>query len=444
MLDHELRHVLNDEIHGRPGLAVMAPARITHLAFTLTKEDSDPLLQVTKLCDAFGVKPPLEEARHHSAELASGLFKYERHGEFYRISVTAQSSRKKQEAISLLPLGWIDDLPGKRLVAIHTEVMSKDMKVPTPGFLKKYFGHEDLAGSRVSHGRATVWTDFKIGDDGYTRMLVQDHGLTPLSLGRVSRRIHEIETYRMMALLAFPLALDLQRRLGALEKSLAETIEGMLSTLGIDEDARLLASLSTTARDVEEMSNHSSFRFAAARAYSALVNKRVAELGEERAVNYQRIGVFLDRRFSPAMTTCFAVAERIADLARRSERASNLLRTRVDIALEGQNQELLRSMEARARQQFMLQETVEGISVVAISYYLFSIVAKFVNGAAGYFFGEGTNFPDWTLVPVILLLVWWGIRRLKRRIRKSHPEIQTTAKMSANVVTAAFPLAERE
>jgi uncharacterized membrane-anchored protein len=170
----------------------------------------------------------------------------------------------------------------------------------------------------------------------------------------------------------------------------------------------------------------------------------VAELGEERAVNYQRIGVFLDRRFSPAMTTCFAVAERIADLARRSERASNLLRTRVDIALEGQNQQLLRSMEARTRQQLMLQETVEGISVVAISYYLFNIVSIFANGAAKYFFGEGVSFPDWALVPAILLLVWWGIRRLKRRIRNSHPEIQTAARTSAKVTIAASPLAERE
>ena len=444
MLDHELRHVLNDEIHGRPGLAVVAPARITHLAFTLGKEDGDPLLQVTKLCDALGLKPPLEGARHHSADLVTGLFKYERHGEFYRISVTAQNTRKKLGAISLLPLGWIDELPGRRLVAIHTEVMSKDMKVPTSQFFKKYFGHEDLAGSKVSHGRATVWTDFKIGDDGYTRILIQDQGLTPLSLGRVSRRIHEIETYRMMALLAFPLAQALQARLGALEKSLAETIEGMLSTHGIDEDAKLLTSLSTTARDVEEISNRSSFRFAAARAYSALVTKRVAELGEERAINCQRIGVFLDRRFSPAMTTCFAVAERIADLARRSERASNLLRTRVDIALEGQNQQLLRSMEARTRQQLMLQETVEGISVVAISYYLFNIVAIFVNGASEFVFGKGTGFPDWALVPVIILLVWWGIRRLKRRIRNSHSENQTAAKTSANMVTAASPLGERK
>jgi uncharacterized membrane-anchored protein len=101
-------------------------------------------------------------------------------------------------------------------------------------------------------------------------------------------------------------------------------------------------------------------------------------------------------------------------------------------------------MEARARQQLMLQETVEGISVVAISYYLFNIVSIFVNGAAKYFFGEGVRFPDWSLVPVILLLVWWGIRRLKRRIRKSHPEIQTMARTSANMVTAASPLGERK
>ena len=157
----------------------------------------------------------------------------------------------------------------------------------------------------------------------------------------------------MMALLAFPLARQLQLEIGPLERSLAETIDGMLSAKGPEEDARLLARLSAIARDVEEMSNRSSYRFAAARAYSSLVSKRIAELGEERVPNCQRLGVFLDRRFSPAMTTCSAVTERIAGLAARSERASNLLRTRVDIALEGQNQQLLRSMEQRAHQQLI-------------------------------------------------------------------------------------------
>jgi uncharacterized membrane-anchored protein len=420
MLDHELRHVLNDEIHGRPGLAVSAPARITHLAFTLAPGDGDPLVQVAKLCDAFGVKPPLGGTQHHAAEFASTMFKYERHGEFYRISVTAQNTRSKKEALSLLPLGWIDELPGKRLVAIHTEIMSRDMKTPTPQFLKTYFGHDDLAGSHVSHNRATLWTDFKIGKEGYTRILVHDRGLTPLSLGRATRRIHEIETYRMMALLAFPVAQGLQKRLGPLEKSLAQTIEGMLSAQNVEDDAALLKSLSTTARDVEEMSSSSSFRFAAARAYTALVTKRIAELGEERVPNCQRIGVFLDRRFSPAMTTCLAVADRIADLAKRSERASNLLRTRVDIALEGQNQQLLRSMDARARQQLMLQETVEGISIVAISYYLIAIASKFVESFGKEVLGREFKTVDWILVPLVVLFVWLGIRRLKNRIRKSQ------------------------
>jgi len=81
----------------------------------------------------------------------------------------------------------------------------------------------------VSHGRATLWTNFKIGDDGYTRTLVHDQRLTLLSLGRVTRRIHEIETYRMTALLAFLVTLDLQKKLRPLEQSLALTIEGMAS-----------------------------------------------------------------------------------------------------------------------------------------------------------------------------------------------------------------------
>ena len=417
MRDHELRLVLNDELHGRPGLAVKAPARITHLAFTIGEDDPDPLRQVEKLCDAFGVMPPAPGSPHHAAEIDGGLFKYERHGEFYRVSITAEGNGGRSEAIAMLPMGWIDELPGKRLVAIHTHILAKSAKTPDAAFLKNYFGHDDLAGSKAAQGGATVWTDFRIGADGYTRMLVHDHGLSPMRLGRVTRRIHEIETYRMMALLAFPLARQMQKELSPLEKSLAETIDGMLSAKGAEEDAMLLARLSGIARDVEDMSNRSSYRFAAARAYSALVSKRFAELGEDRVTNYQRLGVFLDRRFSPAMTTCNAVADRIAGLAARSERASNLLRTRVDIALEGQNQQLLRSMEARARQQLMLQETVEGLSVVAISYYLIGIVAKFLEGAASFVPGLDVKLASWLSIPVIVALVWWAVRRLKRRIR---------------------------
>ncbi len=419
MRDHELRLVLNDELHGRPGLPVTAPSRITHLAFTIAAGDADPLLNVKLLCDTLGLKPPGEKALHHSVEIDGGLFKYERHGEFYRVSVTVRGNGSQNEAIASLPMGFVDDLPGKRLVAIHTHILAKSTKAPAPATLKVFFGHDDLAGSKVSQGGATAWTDFRIGADGYTRMLLHDHGLSPMRLGRVSRRLHEIETYRMMALLAFPLARQMQIELGPLESSLAETIDGMLQAKGPEEDARLLARLSAIARDVEEMSNRSSYRFAAARAYSGLVSKRIAELGEERVLNYQRLGIFLDRRFSPAMTTCSAVTERIAGLAARSERASNLLRTRVDIALESQNQQLLRSMEQRGQQQLRLQQTVEGLSVVAISYYLIGIVAKLIEGVGEYGLGIDTKLVGLISIPLVVLAVWIGVRRLRHRIMKS-------------------------
>ena len=414
MQDHPLRQTLNDELHGRPGLPVKAPSRITHLALTIAPGDPDPLAHVTMLCDAMGVKQPASDAAHHGVEIDRGIFKYERHGEFYRISVTAEGNGTANEAISTLPLGWVDGLPGQRLVAIHTHILAKSAKPPSEAALRKLFGHDDMASSKVSQGKATVWTDFRIGDDGFTRMLIHDHGLSPMRLGRVTRRLHEIETYRMMALLAFPLAKELQGHLGVPEEALARVIDTMAEARGAEEDAFLLSKLSAIAREVEHLSSRSSFRFAAARAYTGLVNKRVSELGEERVLNHQRLGIFLERRFSPAMTTCNAVAERIAGLAARTERASNLLRTRVDIALEGQNQQLLRSMEQRTRQQLMLQETVEGFSVVAISYYLIQIVAKLLEGIPEI---DG-KLANWISVPVIIAAVWYGVRRVRRRVRR--------------------------
>jgi uncharacterized membrane-anchored protein len=418
MQDHELRNVLNDELHGRPGLPVEAPSRITHLAFTVGASDADPLDHVKVLCDAMGVKPPVAGTPHHNAEIPGGRIKYERHGEFYRVSVVAAGGMDKGEALTILPLGWVDGLPGKRLVAIHTRVLSSEEEAPD---IPSIFGHEDLAGSKVSSGLATVWTDFRIGSDGYTRMLVHDHGLSPLRLGRVIRRIHEIETYRMMALLALPLARKVQGELAVLERAVSKVTADMLASRESSEDAELLTRLSGIARDVEEISSRTSYRFSAARAYSALVDKRIEELGEEKVMSYQRIGVFLDRRFGPAMATCLATADRIKSLAERSERASNLLRTRVDIALEAQNQQLLKSMEKRGHQQLRLQETVEGLSVVAISYYLIGIVSKLLEGLGAYAHFDA-KLTSLISIPVVVALVWYAVRRLRHKILKSVGE----------------------
>ncbi|MDP8997050.1 MAG: DUF3422 domain-containing protein, partial [Pseudomonadota bacterium] len=257
----------------------------------------------------------------------------------------------------------------------------------------------------------------RIGADGYTRIMIHDHGMSPMRLGRLTRRLHELETYRMMALLGLPLARQMQRELGPLEHALSSTVGSMLSGNGSAEDGMLLGKLTAIARDVEELSNRSSYRFSATRAYAALVEKRVAELGEERVMSYQRLGVFLDRRFSPAMATCTAVTDRINGLAARSERASNLLRTRVDIVLETQNQQLLRSVDTNARRQLLLQQTVESLSVVAISYYAINIAAKLIEGLAVYFRNLDIKLTELISIPVIVAAVGFAIWRVHARLQ---------------------------
>ena len=111
------------------------------------------------------------------------------------------------------------------------------------------------------------------------------------------------------------------------------------------------------------------YRFGAAAAYYRLVQQRVEDLREQRLAGFPPIREFMERRLAPAMATCQSVAARQTDLSTRIARRSALLRTRVDIELERQNQELLVQMNRRAKLQLRLQETVEGLSVVAITYY---------------------------------------------------------------------------
>ena len=303
-------------------------------------------------------------------------------------------------------------------MAIHTHVNVARATLNTQT-ARKFFNHDDVAGSTIGQGQARLWTDFRIGPDGFSHILVENIAMEPKRMGRALRRIHEIETYRMMALMTLPLARSIMPRISELERGLDVSISGMAKTEQHGSDAGLLAQLTMISRDAEELSSTSAYRFSAAQAYSNLVTQRIQELNEERLAGYQRVGVFLDRRFSPAMATCKVVSDRIAALTHRCERASNLLRTRVDIALEDQNQKLLASMNERALMQLRLQETVEGLSIVAISYYAVSLLAKFKQDIASHLPFHVPPIVGVLLVPAVVLLVWYVMRRVRKKITKS-------------------------
>ena len=137
-------------------------------------------------------------------------------------------------------------------------------------------------------------------------------------------------------------------------------------------------------------------------------------LDEEVVPGYDTWAGFLQRRVAPAMRTCRSVEERQANLSRKLTRATTLLRTWVDVEVEKQNRDLLASMNNRARLQLRLQQTVEGLSVAAVSYYVVGLIGYLAKGAS--FFGHAfaPEVVTAASVPVAVLLVWWGVRRVQR------------------------------
>jgi uncharacterized membrane-anchored protein len=267
----------------------------------------------------------------------------------------------------------------------------------------------------VVGAQAAVACDF-LPVNGFVRILVLDRGLDPASAGALCVRLLEIETYRVLALLGLPEAQRVAPAISEAEAVLASISSTMASGGGLSEDNALLEKLTALAAQVEAEATRTAFRFGASRAYEGIVNQRVVAVGEEALGMRPTLSAFLARRLQPAMRTCHMLQERQADLSSKLARAANLLRTRVDVEIERQNRDLLYSMNERTRLQLRLQQTVEGLSVAAISYYvvaLLSYVFKAAHDAGFLRLDAGTATA--LSVPVVLVAIALMVRRVRRQ-----------------------------
>ena len=268
--------------------------------------------------------------------------------------------------------------------------------------------------SNVVDGLGWLATDFQF-EHGEMRYLLLDGGMTRRQAGRTVQRLWEIETYRLLALLGLPEAKSMAPWLRRAEDQLAGLMDRIGAARSADDEHAALEQMSSLAAAVEHSVARTAFRFGASRAYLGIVMQRIDELRERRVQGFPTLREFMERRLLPPMNTCAAMATRQDDLSARVARNSQLLRTRVDIALERQNQELLTQMNRRARQQLHLQETVEGLSVVAITYYASQLVHYLSEGA--HLLGAPV-VPDLATaasIPLIALAVWGGMRRIRRQ-----------------------------
>lgn len=422
--DHPLRVALTNEVHARPSEYLDAPIRASVLAMLSGEGAADEeRAHLERLCQWAGAPKPSRTATHYSGSFGSFRLKWERHTEFstYTIFRPGRSEEMFAEpALDALPPDWLEGLPGQMMVGVHVVLRESCLAEPDAGQLAAVFGSDSYAGNRVAGGAATAWTDFRIHGDGFSRILIQNHSMSPWQAGRYVQRLMEIEIYRVMALLALPVTRQVLPRIGAIETELAALTAHTTDLQGLEDEREVLDRLTRLSAQTEQIAAETSYRFGAARAYFGIVERRIGELRSVRIEGLQTVGEFMERRLTPASRTCDAVQARVEALSQRLARASNLLRTRVEIAVEGQNAQLLKSMDHRAEVQLRLQETVEGLSVVAISYYLIGIVGYAAKSMKGFGLKVDPDLIIGLMIPVVLLFVWNGVRRIRKVLASDH------------------------
>ncbi|MBL8534927.1 MAG: DUF3422 domain-containing protein [Betaproteobacteria bacterium] len=420
-LNHPQRLPLAAEVHARPFMFVEAPARVSHLAVYVGHDASRAHKLVEAFCARFGVAPPSPGAQHFVHDFGHVRLRWERHTEFCTCTFVENGSEDgdpfARPAVRHAPNDWLELLSGSVLAACHIAVERGEPLDFRDERLKRLFPAPPLVGSRISNG-GEVWTDFQIGPDGYSRILLRDIGLQENQAGRMVQRLCELETYRIMALLALPVARESTQALGTMEGELTELSATMVQPERSVSDGTLLARLSALAARVEALSLRTNYRFSAGQAYYRLVRARIADLRESRIEGIPTIDEFMERRLAPAMETCASAAVRQETLATKVARTNDLLRTGVSLAQERHNQEILEQMNRNAQLQLRLQHAVEGLSVVAITYYVLGLTGYLLKAGKGMGLPLNVDAALGLMMPLACGLTWFGIRRMKHRIAK--------------------------
>ncbi|MEQ9693679.1 DUF3422 domain-containing protein [Shimia sp. SDUM112013] len=420
--DHPLRYQLTNELHARPFPSLEAPCTAVFLAVkqpanAVARDRAQDLAHLCDLLDRHGVAHPQPGATHYSGQIGRHSLKWEQHTEFvtYTVFTPGLSARPFDPAeFEVFPEDWLAALPGVRVTSALIRIEPRPDAAQLTSNLRDWFVPESLAVSEVLDGSAVIGTDFRINPAGHMRMAAfVTPGTGARRIGRIVQRMCEIETYKAMSMLGLSRVKAMSGPLGDLERDLT-SLMGQISRGDAPPEVTLDRLLQISA-ELENMIAETAFRFGATGAYEAIVHQRIEVMREERFDGRQTFSEFMMRRYDPAMRTVTSTQTRLRDLSQRATRAGELLRTKVDVARSAQNQALLESMDRRADLALRLQETVEGLSVVAISYYAVSLVAY-----AGYPLAKAAGLGKGELTALVTLpvvaLVWWMVRRIRSRM----------------------------
>jgi uncharacterized membrane-anchored protein len=413
---HPLRDRLLAEAHARPSTPLDAPMLVTRLAALSGIEGAEAdRAHMAALCAALGQPGPAPGMKWWALDTGDWQLRWERHSEFSSWTVQRlPRDAGDTDGADVVPPDWIAALPGPVLVFSTVRLRRAHHSHAAPD------NRQDVIGSRLLDGAATLLTDLRPDARGMTCFDVVLHSGDEVVAGRITLTLLEIETYRLLALLAFPLAGEAAAQVSEVEVEAGVLASQMAEEHGVEGDRALLTRLVALSGRMEALSASTNFRFAAANAYYEIVQNRIASLREAPVPGLQTIATFMERRLAPAMRTCTSVSAREAAVVDRMARAGQMLNTRIDLVTQVINADLLASMDRRAQTQLKLQRTVEGLSVAAIAYYVVSLIGYVFKGFEHHVPGFSAPAATAIATPLLILLVWLGVRRVRRSFDGEH------------------------
>ena len=426
---HPDRKRLSDELHARPFHDFDGAGRFIRYVFLYESTDQDIVSHINNWLSSQD-RMPLDDTEKFRRETFNNyVFRVERHTEFVTIGFIMKGEVVRtgladgafdKSAWPDLPFSVIEAMPGDLFHAIWIEIGGRPPAKLDPLKVQFMLNSRAEASSQISDGAGQLHCSFDIDENGFSRGVLFQQGITAARMGRLVLRVIEMETYRMLALLGLPVAREHLASLVQIERDLTGLTRRLTEQIS-DNEAEvqaLLPALSQLAAQVEEISASTSYRLSATKAYHDIFLARLEGLRLARLDGHQGLYGFLDRRMMPAMQTCFAFGERVQNLSERISRAGSLLRTQTETMIQRQNRDLLSSMDRRAQAQLRLQQTVEGLSVIAGTYYGVGLVGILANGLHLSAPFDDTSLLKAFAVPFVAVVIWFFIHRVSRSVHR--------------------------
>ncbi len=412
--DHPHRLAIRDEVHARPVVLVPNACRLRRLVFL--PEDGRTVGAILETlrnwCAARGLASPGPETRQYSFLRGTGAdgftVTFGFHNEFTSLT---WSSPPGDTVVTPTDIGL--EIVADLALVSATIIDIREESALTADILDAC-DTASLCHVSIESGKAEIATDLVEDEDGFVHYEFAAGALTPLRRSILARRLFEVESYSKLALLGLPEVRAAGAELGALETEISAVIGALPTIEGVEASGAAIAALNNLSLRVAVLTDSLSYRMAASQAYGQIVADRLDTLQDFTTGTGANLSVYVENRVGPALRTLKATEKRLQGAAQKIERAALMINARNGLELGIQNSAILGTISKTARSQFLLQQTVEGLSIIAITYYLIAVLGYALAGPIHLMHWD----KEWVmgaLTPVALIVVWIGSRLLWRK-----------------------------